>query len=251
MSKDFVKVEKDETVLTFNEIESTFPDLVSNYSLSFDPAKALPVDAGEKWNDAGDQWLADVESNKDGALEKVAVRLGKKSWLARLGYRFRHDSWALIAALAGLVTGTGLSVVLVPVVAPAVSVILPGMGEFLSSVDGMPLIFFSVFWGGMPGIFLTVPLQAAQQFRLNAIGASQVAFAKGYPQQVSQWAMLRYGVTMKNRWDSTAVHLADDVIYVGEKNGEKVYCFETPDGWVLGSRDGTELPVLTGNLIEA
>lgn len=56
---------------------------------------------------------------------------------------------------------------------------------------------------------------------------------------------------LDSRWASDVTRLADDIVYVADHDGEKVYCFETRNGWVLGSRDGTELPILVKELTEA
>lgn len=253
MSKDLVKVDKSKA-LSFNDLEEASPEFVSSFSLSLDPALPMPVDAGEKWELARNQWQADVESNKNGVQERIAARMGMKTRFVSLANKLKNDNLPPLAALIGLVFGTATAALSEPFVMLLIGIANPEFSEFFAGIGDSPaLIMLSVFWGGLPCLgFSVASVSILQENRAKIINASSTAFSHGYSQYVSQWVQERYGLQIGEAWASKPVGaIAEDIIYLGVKDGQKVYCFETAEGWILGHRDGTELPVLSSNLIEA
>lgn len=227
MSQDVVNVEKSE--LTFAKLES---EVLRAPALGLDPANPMPSDFTAKWNGAAKNAVAALEANTD----DVGVRFMEASG----GSVAKYKRWQQFNK---------------PWFWKAVFGSMAGSFILLMSACVVPA---SEAWMYLPIALVSAPLMMASiplvsvYDRLDkvlegAVAATEGLFAREYDFRVSQWAQERYGVTIPvDAWAEPSERVAKDIVYLGMKGGEDVFCFTTGSGWVIGYRDGTELPVLAG-----
>lgn len=239
MSMSVVKSEHSSQSLSFNGVEALASEL-NIITPVLEPCSPMPSGFRKTWEDTQDRLEETVYENKDESHRKIARALKRRNLLGNHFLSWcsssKHENIAgFTSAGTGVLVGAGIPV------AMAVS-------------GGLSLDFLSVgLWGG---IFLGTVIGAlpmAVMSSLMNLRSKEVlqpivkTFSAGYEQRVIEWAQERYGVTIPaGAWASPTDRVSKDIVYLGVKDGEGVYCFETEAGWVLGHRDGTELPVLAG-----
>lgn len=238
MSTEIVKKNKDAT--TFGSIERVASQVGASF-VALDPALPIPSDFNAAWGAREIAFMKAVESNEGQALVSTARAVGKSSRVAAL------QAW-LTVRKASLVSLSFAAVAI-------------GGGIFLGVTGdwGFAMsVYEKVLAGGAGGVGIAMPVSvplifAREMYNQEFHPAIRKAFDAGYQLKVTEWAQGRYGVAMIDRWASSKSRLADDIAYVGDKDGQKIYCQERPEGWVLTYNDGTELPVLVEQkeLVEA
>lgn len=236
MSKAVAKIEKE---VTFRDIEKINPNLDFSGSYNLDASQPLPLDFGGKWSDAEKTIHDAVERNDFDACRDFAMANGKTERQYKTA-RFLTSTKTFTTWVASWGAVFAAGAITVPIAASLEAASMGLVATSFIGVSGLSLILsmtaYPFIEDGLRGVYPKL---------------SQL-FESEYQVRVSRWAMERYGVNMlDSRWASDVTRLADDIVYVADHDGEKVYCFETPNGWVLGSRDGTELPVLAKELVEA
>lgn len=228
MSKDIVKSERNNA--SFQEVEKGISALGVPMP-TLNSLAPMPLSFAGQWDDVKAQVNSAI-ANNDPAMQTVA---GKS-----VGFSRRR-----VKLIIRVRTGLGQS----KVVGLASSLgALGGTGLFF--ILGVPELFGSAV-GLLSGAFIGLAMMGFAEFDEPKLNNFFSALDSGYEQRVAQWAQERYGVTLLNRWGNPGDRLADDIIYVGEKDGQKVYCQEGSDGWILTYKDGTELPVLAKELMSA
>lgn len=234
MSKDIANVGKSE--MTFVKLES---EVFSLPNLGLDPANPMPSNFTENWNAAAKKAVVALKANTD----NVGVRFMEASGGSVVKYKRWHQfdkPWFSKAVFGSMIGGPAL-------VVPA------GLAS-----TSMPWVSFPIMLVATPLMFACVPLVAVHD-RLYKVLESAMAtvedlFAEEYEKRVVQWAQKRYGVSIPaGAWAEPSERVAKDIVYLGMKDGEDVFCFTRGKGWIIGYRDGTELPVLAKQkeLVEA
>lgn len=231
MSKGIAKTEAE--LISSSRIESALREPAdAPFSLALNPGFAMPTKFNEDWSE-NEKLVINLVSTEFSKLlsEEVAAKKKQKPFIA-----FLDSAKGLVASLVA-----------------AVSVFVPGALLYESTQNlgvgiGIIMVTNAVV---MPSVCFYFARPTHEE-KSEIVGgnlrkvSSQVRelSEKNYQDVVSRWALQRYGFIMTTRWDSQVKRLADDIIFVGEKDGRKVYCQERSEGWVLTYNNGTELPVL-------
>lgn len=220
MSKEIVKLSGKAN--RFEVVETVFPQLKAVTML--DPASPMPSSFTEDWNERVSVIREAVKVNEGGAAERLATVVGVSNKVARFGARLNRTSFLLPAVVAEALV-LFAPVGMIPFVDPASL-------EMVVAILGSSSLFFG---SSMVGVVVSAIFDKI----LVPFKSSSVE----YTTRVSRWAQERYGLQIGEAWGAPVGAVAEDIIYLGVKDGQKIYCFETEAGWIIGYRDGTELPV--------
>lgn len=205
---------------------------------ALNPSAPMPLGFSEAWEDAKDQLVKAVGENKDDSQLKMASLVGKRGLRANWFLTWMNTSKRVWGVFAGTMITCGLLGSLVGVGLHAGE----GVGVMISGAAAA-----GFFIGAPAGILSLMVLTTMMDSRDNMLlkPIRDVFGSAGYEQRVIEWAKERYGVIIPaGAWVEPTGRVSKDIAYLGVKDGENVYCFETDSGWVIGHRDGTELPIL-------
>lgn len=236
MSAVAVKSKKPVKVLSLaavDELSSDFHVIVP--ALSAD--EPMPLDFNESWGAAKEQLEEAFYKNKGESVLRISkalnLRVTSANRLASWLNTPKRVTTVVLGWLAASVTlGTGLGV------------LFYGLEPLPAS--GVPGFLIGTLLSPLPAV-TCVPLGQQITYDLSKKFFTPVlySFEAGYEERVAQWAQERYGVTIPaGAWAGPADRVSKDIVYLGVKDGESVYCQQQVGGWVLTYKDGTELPVL-------
>lgn len=217
---------------------------------TLNPSAPMPLNFREAWVSAKDELERVMVWNQNDSNSKVAKALNRRGLLTN-----KFLSWftsekrmnVFIVVTSSVFTVFGA--VSFPLILSAAEIATLGsLGSFCAFLGGIPL-----------GFSLSVPpvmsVGSAVEYKNEKLFSPLVTkFDSGYEQCVSQWAQARYSVTIPaGAWAGPTDRVSKDIVYLGVKDGEGVYCQQHEEGWILTYKDGTELPVLVGQkeLVEA
>lgn len=203
------------------------------------PSEPMPLGFSEAWQDTKDQLMNTVAENKDDSQLKMASLLGKRGLLVNRFFTWLNTSKrGYYGVFAGAFSTFGLFGAIA--------------GASLFAGDGAAGVVAGFLIGSPAGILPLMVLVPVVEYREDTLlKPIKNAFSStSYEQRVIEWAQERYGVTIPvGAWAAPSDRVSKDIAYLGVKDGESVYCFETAAGWVIGYRDGTELPVLVNEKV--
>lgn len=197
------------------------------------PSEPMPLSFSEAWQDTKNQLVKAVAENKDDSQLKMASLLGKQGLLTNRFFTWLNTSKRVYGVFIGAFSTFGLFGSIA--------------GASLFAGDGAAGVVAGFLLGSPAGILPIMVLQPMMGYREDTLlKPIKNAFSStSYEQRVIEWAQARYGVAIPaGAWADPSDRVSKDIAYLGVKDGESVYCFETDSGWVIGHRDGTELPVL-------
>lgn len=233
MSKNVVKSERNIRGLSPQSVVQLASELNVDVP-ALNPNAPMPLGFSEAWCSAGGELVKAVQEDKEGSQLKLAELLGVhvNRFFAGWNSSFR------------LVQGIAAGVIAVPALLSAVTL------GFSWAEHGSASMVYGVIMGLMfGGLVGTIPVmtlsEVATHHENKLTNPIKLAFdSASYEQRVAQWAKERYGVVIPaGAWVEPTGRVSKDIAYLGVKDGENVYCFETDSGWIIGYRDGTELPV--------
>lgn len=228
-------VESERPLVTAERLTSELQVVTPGLSAS----EPMPLDFNQKWSDT-------VESFKGALVSRVEAEALRTpngtdsiaSFIHKHLNILKHPWFDTTAC------GVGLPVLFGGGIVFALNTGVLQVLGITACVLGLVTVFGSAINSNLVPFYLNAMNKRVLESKTLAGQAVFEVADQMYQAQVSQWAEQRYGVKMKNRWDSQVKRLAEDLVYVGDKNGRRVYCREANVGWVLTFDGGEELPVL-------
>lgn len=211
------------------ELQVVVPELTAS--------KPMPLDFSKTWDAAKDKLGEVIVKNQGDALSKVAAALNRRftvpnKLISKLNSNKRVAAFMITSSVTFTALGMGLS----GWVLGFDTVYSTGMPVFLAF--GYPSLIFSIL---PSGIAWGMDDSLHKKFLIPVLDS----FDAGYEQRVIQWARARYGVIIpRGVWVAPSDRVSEDIVHLGTQGAQNIYCFKSEQGWIIGYRDGTELPVL-------
>lgn len=231
----------DDSVAQFHSIEKVASAL-GQPSLKLNPGLPIPTTFNEEW-EAMKKRTAETAMYHKPTAEKVATIMKSSTRFARFKTSLRSKKVGLVSiASTAAASSATISSLLIPTI------------DFNQGPLAMGIILCTCLIGGgafVGGVGSTLFFVIIHEYDKRAAFVMN-AFDSNYAPRISQWAQERYGITAPTEaWVAPGNRVAEDIAYVGVKDGQKIYCRETGSGLILSYDDGKELPVLIKELVNA